>query len=635
MINGWSLFLLIIPFLIGAVNLLLILFAKERLSKIFTILVTLASLITAIIFIFNKVSDISLPLLINGYCLVWGKNILASSFIFFVNLFGFLVSLYSFGCLKNARLFFVYLPWLIAFSNSAFLAKDFVSFVFSWGGILVLLYLLLGPENKEGAKKALVILGFTDFALILGIGIYISLSQNISMGIANKVPLNNFINWLAFLLMVSAALAKAGSGPFHTWIPLASETAPIPVMAILPASLDKLLGIYLLARICVDFFVLNSFALILLLIIGSITIMFAVLMALIQHDLRRLLSFHAISQVGYMVLGFGTGNPLGVVGGIFHMINHAIYKTGLFLSGGYAADKKNTFELDKLGGLASLMPITFVSALIFSFSISGVPPFNGFASKWLIYQATIAGISDNLNLSLKIFLFLALISAMFGSALTLASFIKFISAVFLGKNEPDYKINTSANEIYIKIPLIILALFCILLGIFPLFFLKKFILPGLFIKTLEITGSWNSGLAASLLLIGLFLGLFFVFSAKNNVRKDNIYIGSETTRLDTSFPATEYYRSIEEFPIISNVYNILKKECYDIYTLIQRFFNIAGYILFICIDRLIYKLTNLCGYIILGLSWLLRKIHTGVLDMYLSWVLAGFVVILGILFKLL
>ena len=119
---------------------------------------------------------------------------------------------------------------------------------------------------------------------------------------------------------------------------------------------------------------------ILLLVIGSFTIIAAVLGALVQHNLKKLLSFHAVSQVGYMVLGIGTGLPIGIAGGLFHMLNNAIYKCCLFLAGGAVEKKTGTTELSQLGGLARFMPLTFTAALVASLSISGVPPFNGFRS---------------------------------------------------------------------------------------------------------------------------------------------------------------------------------------------------------------------------------------------------------------
>ena len=95
-----------------------------------------------------------------------------------------------------------------------------------------------------------------------------------------------------------------------------------------------------------------------------------------------------------MVLGMGTGNALGILGAIFNMFNNAIYKSGLFLVSGAVHIKRKTFELDKLGSLARYMPLTFLAGLVFSFSISGIPPFNGFASKWMIYQGTLQGLAE-------------------------------------------------------------------------------------------------------------------------------------------------------------------------------------------------------------------------------------------------
>src|SRR4030043_1255511 len=106
-----------------------------------------------------------------------------------------------------------------------------------------------------------------------------------------------------------------------------------------------------------------------LMIIGAVTIVAAVMMALIQHDLRKLLAFHAVSQVGYMVLGIGTGNPIGIAGGLFHMLNNTLYKSCLFLTSGNVEYRTHTSDLDKLGGLSKEMPLTYICALIASLSI--------------------------------------------------------------------------------------------------------------------------------------------------------------------------------------------------------------------------------------------------------------------------
>ena len=185
-----------------------------------------------------------------------------------------------------------------------------------------------------------------------------------------SIELRDGVAIVGFFSLLIASLAKAGAFPVHTWLPEYTEAAPSSISAFLPASLDKLLGIYFLTRICTNIFVLRQWAILLLLLIGSITIIAAVMMALVQHNYKKLLGYHAVSQVGYMVTGIGLGTPLGIAGGLFHMINNALYKSGLFLAGGATEKQTNEEELDKLGGLAVYMPITFFSALIFALSIS-------------------------------------------------------------------------------------------------------------------------------------------------------------------------------------------------------------------------------------------------------------------------
>ncbi|MFZ5799765.1 MAG: proton-conducting transporter membrane subunit, partial [Candidatus Omnitrophota bacterium] len=367
----------------------------------------------------------------------------------------------------------------------------------------------------------------------------------------------------------------------------------------------------------------DNIALALLLTIGALTILFAVIMALIQHDLRKLLSYHAISQVGYMVLGFGTGVAIGIAGGIFHMLNNALYKTGLFLSAGAVGNRKKTFELSRLGSLAAYMPVTFVCALVFSLSISGVPPFNGFASKWLLYQGAIEGLFVQSSLAMRLVFGFALIAAMFGSALTLASFVKFIHAVFLGQDNSEDKGAVSEVSWKLLFPLTVLAGFCVILGILPGLFLRRFIAPWLPQEIFSI-GTWN-GLAGFILLaLGLLLGwLLWSLFAPRNTRQDQPFLGGEEPVEGESFPATEFYRTVEDASLLKRAYAVLKIESLDLYCLLRGLLRSVGFLLFILIDRLINLLTMLVGKTAFDASWVLRRLHTGNLDQYLLWSLAG------------
>jgi NADH-quinone oxidoreductase subunit L len=146
-------------------------------------------------------------------------------------------------------------------------------------------------------------------------------------------------------------------------------------------------------------------------------------MALIQKDMKRLLSYHAISQVGYMVLGIGTALPIGIVGGLFHMLNNAVYKSCLYMTAGSIEKQTGTTDLRKIGGLSKRMPFTAICFTICALSIAGVPPFNGFFSKELIFDAALE--------SNVIFY----IGALLGAFMTAVSFLKMGRAAFAGKLE--------------------------------------------------------------------------------------------------------------------------------------------------------------------------------------------------------
>ncbi|RKZ07899.1 hypothetical protein DRQ25_10380, partial [Candidatus Fermentibacteria bacterium] len=483
----------------------------------------------------------------------------------FATLFFVLIVVYSLKHMKGRKGIWRYYIYTIATFVSTLgvlFAASFVILLIFWGLLGLLLYLMIAFGRKEGtpaaARKALVIVGATDVLLLFGIVLVWKITAGSSglQGLlhmpimAMGIPLSGTASIIAYLCFASAAFAKAGAMPFHTWVPDTAENAPTPVTAFLPASLDKLLGIYLLARVTLDVFQMTPTMNTILMAIGSITIVAAVMMALIQHDLKRLLGYHAVSQVGYMVLGIGTGNPIGIAGGLFHMFNHSIYKSCLFLAGGAAERKAGTGNLAKMGGLVKAIPLVFVTFLIASLAISGVPPMNGFASKWLVYQGVIAS-GDSLWV-------LWLIAAMLGSALTLASFMKLIHAVFLGQpSEGVKKILADKKEkgtgLSTAIPLVVLSALCVGIGVFA----WKIPFAQLFSPEvrgpIDSPGIWQSGTATLMLIAGLVIGyLIYLAGTLKKARVVAPFVGGETLEDNPEMRVSgvNFYKTIMELGLL-------------------------------------------------------------------------------------
>ena len=378
-----------------------------------------------------------------------------------VSLFSAAISVYSFSnpAKGPAKWFFFNLLMTQGFAAGAALADNMVAMLFFWEGLLVFLYTFIAlSQNNHAARrtamKAFLINGVTDLCLLVGITItaYIAGTASMSEIARNKLTLEYGWAVFAYVLLMIGAVSKAGAFPFHTWIPDAATDSSATFMAYVPAAIDKLLGIYFLARASVYLFALNQTMSLVLMTLGAVTILVAVMMAFVQKDYKRLLSYHAVSQTGYMILGIGTLNPIGIAGGLFHMINHATYKSCLFMTAGSVERQTGSSDLSKLGGLWSAMPVTVLCFVIAAAAISGIAPLNGFFSKELVYKGT-------LDTGYTIF-FLA---AELGSFLTLASFLKLGHAVFFGERPENLK-ETKEAPFSMLLPMLTLAGICVAFG---------------------------------------------------------------------------------------------------------------------------------------------------------------------------
>ena len=253
----------------------------------------------------------------------------------------------------------------------------------------------LEHDELEASFKYLMLSVVASAAILVAIGVLYGLTGSLGFAAVGDALRGLEANKGAIALCAALFLMgfglKAALVPFHAWLPDAHPSAPAPISAVLSGLLIKVSGVYALTRIFFTVFGLEPGGALsqTLMILGAISIAVAAFLATGQTDMKRMLAYSSISQVGYVVLGIGIGTPLGVAGGLFHLFNHALAKGLLFLNSGAVQQSTGTRNLDEMGGLAKRMPVTAGTSLVGSLSIAGVPPLGGFWSKLLIIIALV------------------------------------------------------------------------------------------------------------------------------------------------------------------------------------------------------------------------------------------------------
>ncbi|MCD6205482.1 MAG: hypothetical protein J7L22_07450 [Candidatus Marinimicrobia bacterium] len=552
-----------------------------------------------------------------GTVVLFGQTIMQvdalSAFIsLFIQILSFIILIFALKGVDKSieKAFLVLYPLTVGFCNGVVFSTNSISLLIFWGltGITLYLFALLGntSDTPNSAKKTMIIVGGSDVFLILGLILVWFMNPIGSWQLFGEaIPLKGLMAYIAFFGLLIAAFAKAGSFPLHSWVPDFSKDSPVESAAFLPASLDKLLGIYLLARIVLSIFKLTTVMHLVIITLGALTVIIAVMMAMIQHNGRKLLGYHAVSQVGYMIMGVGSGSVIALIGGLFHLLNNTIYKSNLFLALGSVEKKTGTNNLEQMGGLGTKMPLTFLFALIGALAISGIPPFNGFFSKWMIYQGMLE-LAKNASPGYQIWLLICLVLAVFGSALTLASFMKFIHAIFLGRR-PENLDNIEEAPANQWISTGILAVLCIVFGLWAMQLpIKQFILPvvneyGLAIP--DMLGYYNPILIILLFGSVLLLGLLIYWSIRK-VRYDEIYLGGMEALEHFRVMGTEFYKEIRNMSPLKAIYNGAEKKYFDV-----------------------YDVSSKCSF---SITRLLKAIHNGQLQLYNLWIVLGVLILLWV-----
>ena len=352
---------------------------------------------------------------------------------------------------------------------------------------------------------------------------------------------------IAFALLFIGFCTKAFIVPFHPLAADAHGAAPAPVSVLISGVLTKS-GIYGIIRLAYFLFQTMNLGTMQfwLVFLGSVSMFVCVTMALAQHDFKRLLAFHSISQIGYVLTAIGLATALGASAGLYHAMNHTLFKGLLFLTAGAVLHETGTTDLGKLGGLSKKMPHTTVLFLIGAASISGIPPFNGFASKWLIYQATYEKAAETGNIGFAFVTIVALVT----STLTLASFVKVTQSVFFGQLPKECE-NAKEVSFGMRFAMGILAVLCTITGLFPnmvqqyltgpaaktLFHVSRYInammgsgyaestmgasAPEAATRTIETVGVWNPVNWLMLLMIALLAICIVAIASKYDAVREN------------------------------------------------------------------------------------------------------------------
>ncbi|TAL33217.1 MAG: NADH-quinone oxidoreductase subunit L [Spirochaetes bacterium] len=312
-------------------------------------------------------------------------------------------------------------------------------------------------DGLEGSFKYIILSAVATAGLLSAIALLMMVSQGTSYAAVREAlgaSSNSFYVKLAMGFFMCGLFIKGGIVPFHWWLPDAYASAPAPASVLLAGIVTKVSGIYTLIIVTTSIFRLDGAVGEIIVVLGAVSAIAGALLALGQRDMKRMLAYSSVSQVGYILLGLGTGSALGIAGAVFHFFNHAIFKSLLFVNATAVEGSLGTRDMDRMGGIASKMPVTGATSLIGFFSAAGIPPLAGFWSKIMIIIA----------LWQTGYTAAAVIAALVG-VLTLAYFLSMQRRVFFGKLREGLG-GIREARLSVLVPAVSLALITIAAGLF-------------------------------------------------------------------------------------------------------------------------------------------------------------------------
>lgn len=452
---------------------IMLLFWKNyKAHRLLNLLSSSASVIVSILLFYRVINNGIQSLQVGGWQAPFGITLVSDIFsaimVVITAVIGFSTSIYSLATMDDDRQKFGYFPLLqilLMGINGAFLTGDIFNLYVWFEVMLISSFVLLALGGKrqqlEGAIKYVTLNLLSSALFLAGVGILYGLTGTLNMAdLARKLPIiheSNITTTVSILFLVAFGI-KSAVFPLFFWLPASYHTPPAAVSAVFAGLLTKV-GVYSLIRVFTLLFVNDiEFTHTIILIISALTMLTGVLGAASQMEFRRVLSFHIISQIGYMTMGLGLYSRLAIGGAIFYIIHHIIVKTNLFLVSGVVNKFRGTYNLKELGGLYKIYPLLGLLFLIPALSLAGIPPLSGFWAKFIVIKA---GIESNQFIIVTVALFVGL--------LTLFSMIKIWNEAFWKDSPVDNKSNTVPGtfmqNVFLFFPIVLLALITVTIGL--------------------------------------------------------------------------------------------------------------------------------------------------------------------------
>ena len=448
-------------------------------------LIALAGALVHLVTAPSAAATATLPLGLPWLGAQFRADALAAFFLIVVNLGGVTASLYGFGYGRHEQSPGRVLPLYPAFlggMNLVVLADDAFTFLLSWEFMSLTSWALVMAhhrvkDNVHAGYVYLVMASFGTLALLLAFGLLAGTEGNYAFAAMRGAQESPMIGALVVLLVLLGAGSKAGLVPLHVWLPLAHPAAPSHVSALLSGVMTKV-AVYACVRVLFDLLgEPASWQSLIVLSLGGATAALGVLYALMQHDLKRLLAYHTVENIGIIFIGLGlalafeangmmSASALALTAALFHVLNHSIFKSLLFLGAGAVLGATGERDMERLGGLIRRMPYTSFAFLVGCVAISALPPLNGFASEWLTFQAILQS-PDLPQWGLKL-----MVPAVGGllalsAALAAACFVKAFGITFLGRPRTPAAETARETDRFSLTAMFALASLCLLAGILP------------------------------------------------------------------------------------------------------------------------------------------------------------------------